>query len=110
MMHTLLAGYDLSDNGQAMDAIREVGPGKHFFGCAHTQANFETAFYRSSLADYNSWEQWDADGSHDMAQRANAAWKKTLAEYEAPPLDEGIDEALRDYIERRRAELPDSAY
>ena len=51
MMHKLLAGYDLSENGQAMDAIREVGPGKHFFGCAHTQANYETAFYRSPLAD-----------------------------------------------------------
>src|SRR5258706_11950874 len=47
MMHTLLAGVDLSENGQALDAVREVGPGKHFLGCAHTQANFETAFYRS---------------------------------------------------------------
>jgi trimethylamine---corrinoid protein Co-methyltransferase len=62
MMHTLLAGVDLSDNGQAMDAIREVGPGKHFLGCAHTQANFETAFYRSPLADNNSFEQWEAEG------------------------------------------------
>src|SRR5471030_1938777 len=61
MMHKLLEGVDLSDNGQAMDAIREVGPGKHFLGCAHTQANFETAFYRSSLADNNSFEPWDAD-------------------------------------------------
>ena len=110
MMHTLLAGYDLSENGQAMDAIREVGPGKHFFGCAHTQANFENAFYRSALSDYNSWEQWEADGSLDMVQRANLAWKKALAEHEDPPLDESVDEELRAYIERRRAELPDSAY
>src|SRR6202049_3651211 len=50
MMQTFLGGVDMSDNGQAMDAIREVGPGKHFLGCAHTQANFETAFYRSALA------------------------------------------------------------
>ena len=71
-----------------MDAIREVGPGKHFFGCAHTQANFETAFYRSPLADYNSWEQWEAEGSLDIQQRANAAWKKTLAEHVDPYLDE----------------------
>lgn len=110
MMHTLLKGYDLSENGQAMDAIREVGPGKHFFGCAHTQANFETAFYRSPLADYNSWEQWEADGGLDMQQRANAAWKKTLAEHVDPPLDEGIDEGLRDYIARRKEELPDANY
>jgi trimethylamine---corrinoid protein Co-methyltransferase len=110
MMHTLLAGYDLSENGQAMDAIREVGPGKHFFGCAHTQANYETAFYRSALADYASWEQWEAEGSLDIQQRANAAWKKVLAEHVSPPLDPGVDEALRDYIARRKGSVPDANY
>jgi trimethylamine--corrinoid protein Co-methyltransferase len=110
MMHTLLAGVDLSENGQAMDAIREVGPGKHFLGCAHTQANFETAFYRSPLADNNSFEQWEAEGATDMAQRANVLWKKQLAEYVAPPLDPGIDEALQDYMNRRKASFPDSSY
>jgi trimethylamine--corrinoid protein Co-methyltransferase len=110
MMHTLLEGVDLSVNGQAMDAIREVGPGKHFLGCAHTQANFETAFYRSPLADNNSFEQWEAEGSPDMAKRANALWKKQLAEYVAPPLDPAVDEALLDYMNRRRASFPDSSY
>ncbi|HZO23799.1 MAG TPA: trimethylamine methyltransferase family protein [Steroidobacteraceae bacterium] len=108
MMHTLLAGVDLSDNGQALDAIREVGPGKHFLGCAHTQANFQTAFYRSPLADNNSYEQWEAEGATNMAKRANALWKKQLAEYEAPPLDPAIDEALLDYMNRRKASFPDS--
>ncbi len=108
MMHTLLAGVDLSENGQAMDAIREVGPGNHFLGCAHTQANFENAFYRSPLADNNSFEQWQAEGSLDMAQRSNASWKKQLAEYVEPPLDPAIDEALLDYMQRRKAEAPDS--
>jgi trimethylamine--corrinoid protein Co-methyltransferase len=110
MMHTLLAGIDLSDNGQAMDAIREVGPGKHFLGCAHTQANFETAFYRSPIADNNSYEQWEAEGSQDLAQRANASWKKQLAAYEAPPLDPAVDEALLDYVRRRKASFPDSKF
>jgi len=108
MMHTFLTGVDLSENGQALDAIREVGPGKHFLGCAHTQANFETAFYRSPLADNNSVEQWEAEGSLDMAQRANALWKKMLREYEAPPIDPGVDEALLDFIARRKASFPDS--
>ena len=31
-----------------------------------------------------------------------------LAEYEAPPLDLAIDEALRDFIARRKASMPDS--
>ena len=110
MMHKLLAGYDLSENGQAMDAIREVGPGKHFFGCAHTQANYESAFYRSPLADYNSWEQWESEGSLDIQSRANAAWKKVLAEHVSPHLDEGIDEALRDYIARRKGSMRDANY
>jgi trimethylamine--corrinoid protein Co-methyltransferase len=108
MMHTLLAGVDLSENGQALDAIREVGPGKHFLGCSHTQANFETAFYRSPLADNNSFEQWEAEGSTDMAQRANKLWKKQLAEYEAPAIDPAVDEALLDYMNRRKASFPDS--
>ena len=108
MMHTLLAGVDLSENGQALDAVREVGPGKHFLGCAHTQANFENAFYRSPLMDNNSFEQWEAEGASDMAKRANALWKRQLAEYEAPPLDPAIDEALLDYISRRKTSFPDS--
>jgi trimethylamine--corrinoid protein Co-methyltransferase len=108
MMHTLLAGVDLSENGQAMEALREVGPGKHFLGCAHTQANFETAFYRSPLADNNSFEQWEAEGAKDITQRANALWKKQLSEYEAPSIDPATDEALLDYMQRRKAAFPDS--
>jgi trimethylamine--corrinoid protein Co-methyltransferase len=108
MMHTLLAGVDLSPNGQALDAIREVGPGKHFLGCGHTQANFETAFYRSPLADNNSYEQWEAEGASDMAKRANALWKKQLAEYMPPPLDPAVDEAMLEYIAKRKAAFPDS--
>ncbi|MDZ7851587.1 MAG: trimethylamine methyltransferase family protein [Halomonas sp.] len=108
MMQTMLKGVDLSENGQAMDAIREVGPGKHFLGCAHTQANFKDAFYLSPITDNNSFEQWDADGRLDMAQRANARWKKLLSEYEAPPLDSAIDEALLAYMAQRKAAFPDS--
>ena len=108
MMQVLCRGYDLSENGQAMDAIREVGPGQHFLGCAHTQANFETAFYRSTIADNNSFEQWQAEGALDTAQRANAIWKKMLADYEAPPLDPAIDEALQEFIAKKKASMPDA--
>jgi len=108
MMHTLLAGVDLSVNGQALDAMREVGPGKHFLGCAHTQANFENAFYRSPLADNNSYEQWLAEGSTDMTKRANTMWKKQLAEYVLPRWIPRIDEALLEYMAKRKAAFPDS--
>jgi trimethylamine--corrinoid protein Co-methyltransferase len=99
---------DLSENGQALDAIRENGPGQHFLGSAHTLANFETAFYRSDSADNNSFEQWQEDGSLDAAQRANKIWKRMLAAYEPPPIDPAIDEALLDFIARRKASFPDS--
>jgi trimethylamine--corrinoid protein Co-methyltransferase len=109
-MHVLARGIDLSDNGQAMEAFQQVEPGGHFLGCAHTQANFESAFYRSSIADNNSVEQWQEEGSKDAAQRANALWKKMLAEYEPPALDPARDEALRAFIDQRRASMPDATY
>jgi trimethylamine--corrinoid protein Co-methyltransferase len=108
MMEILARGVDLSENGQAMDAIREVGPGVHFLGCNHTQNNFKTAFYRSPITDNNSFEQWQSEGSLDHAQRCNARYKKLLAQYEAPPLDPAIDEALLAYIDQRRTSMPDS--
>ena len=108
MMATFVKGLDLTDNGQALDAIREHPPGMHFLGTAHTLANFETAFYRSSTADNSSYEQWSEEGGLDAAQRANKVWKEQLASYEPPPIDEAIDEELRDYIARRKAVLPDS--
>jgi trimethylamine--corrinoid protein Co-methyltransferase len=108
MMQALAAGMDVSERGQAMDAIREVGPGAHFLGCAHTQANFESAFYQSNIADYSSYEQWSLEGSLNAEQRANRVWKKMLAEYQDPGLDPASDEALLDFMARRRAELKDS--
>lgn len=110
MFAVQLAGVDLSENSQAMDALREVGPGSHFLGAAHTQANFEKAFYRSTIADNNSFEQWEEEGSLDAAQRANRIWKKMLAEYEAPTLDDSIDEALQEFMTRRKAEFADRDY
>jgi trimethylamine--corrinoid protein Co-methyltransferase len=108
MAAVFVKGIDLSENGQAVDAIVDNGPGQHFLGTAHTLANFETAFYRSETADNNSFEQWLEDGGLDAAQRANAIWKRMLREYQAPPIDPGVDEALLEFIERRKSSMPDS--
>ena len=110
MLGVLLEGVDLSENGIAMSALREVGPGQHFLGCEHTQQNFETAFFRSSIADNNSFEQWESEGSQDAVKRANMLWRKSLDEYEAPPLDTAVDEELRDYVERKKSAVPDANY
>jgi len=106
-MHKLVQGLDLSENGQAVDAIRDNEPGNHFLGTAHTLANFESAFYRSTTSDNSSFEQWTEEGGLDAAQRANRIWKEQLASYEPPPLDEAIAEELTEYVERRRGEIPD---
>ena len=108
MAGVFVNGVDMSPNGQALDAIRENGPGMHFLGNSHTLANFETAFYRSEIADNNSFEQWLEDGGQDAAQRANGIWKRMLREYEAPPIDPGVDEALLAFIAKRKASAPDS--
>jgi trimethylamine--corrinoid protein Co-methyltransferase len=104
-LQTFSQGIDLSENAQALDAVREVGPGSHCLGAEHTQRNFETAFWRSATADSQTFERWSEEGRRDAAMRANAIWKRMLDEYEEPPLDPAIDEALRDYRDRRLHEI-----
>ena len=110
MMQSLVDGIDVSDNGQAMDALRETGPGQHFLGSTHTQANFETAFWRSEMADNTTYEQWSSEGSVESNERARKRVAEMLAAYEAPELDPAIDEALRAFIAKRMEELPDADY
>lgn len=109
-MSVLAKGIDLSENGQAMEAFRTNTHGDHFLGNAHTLANFESAFWRSDMADNNSFEQWEADGSLTAAQRANKQWKLMLSEYEPPPIDHAVDLELIDFVERRKSEMPDATY
>ena len=108
MVRVSVEGIEMNDNGQAMDAIREVGPQSHFLGCEHTEKNFKTAFYMSDVLDDNSFEQWVEDGSRDTATIASEKYKKMLKEYELPPLDSDIDKALLDYIKSRKDSFEDS--
>ena len=110
MMQRMVGGIDLSENGQAMDAIRETGPGQHFLGSSHTQANFEDAFWRSDLADYTTFEQWSSEGAVESAKRAENRARTMLNNYEAPAIDPAIDEALIAFKAKRMEELPDSEY
>ena len=110
MMQVLAKGVDLSENAQALSAVRDVGPGAHFLGCNHTQENFKTAFYRSNIADNNSFEQWELEGSEDAPTRANKLWKQMLNDYEAPSIDPAIDEALLAFIDQRKSSFEDANY
>ena len=108
VMQAMSRGVDLSQNGQALDAIAEVGPGSHYLGCAHTQRNFQTAFYRSTVADNNSFEQWLAEGGKRVEERANQRCRDWLAAYEAPALDAAIDEALQLFMLQKKDSMPDA--
>ena len=107
MYHRLGSGVDMSDLEEALDAVREVGPGGHFLGTAHTLAKFQTAFYAPKLLDNTSFEQWTVDGALDANQRALRRAREMLRGYELPPMDEAVDEALRAYIAKREEELPE---
>ncbi|MEZ5797647.1 MAG: trimethylamine methyltransferase family protein [Paracoccaceae bacterium] len=109
-LHAYLDGMEVNEDTLGFDALAELGPGKHLFSTQHTLRHYETAYWDSALNDDQPWETWDEQGGIDYAQRANTRWKKLLAEYEAPPLDEGIDEALQDFIARRKGSMPDMWY
>lgn len=106
MYHKFLEGIDLSENGMAMDSLRTTPVDSHHLGTPHTMQNFRTAFFRAEIMDYNSYEQWSEEGSLSAAQRANQQFKKLLKAYEAPPLDPAIDEALQEFMARRKREIP----
>ncbi len=103
-------GIDLSEEAQALEAIYDTGPGAHFLSSSHTLRHFDSAFYRSSVADNNAFEQWQADGAQDTATRANRLWKQALGDYQEPALDSAVLGSLEDYVARRKAQMPDQWY
>ena len=94
---------DLEEIG--LEAMREVGPGGHFFGCDHTMARYKNAFYQPFLSDWQNHESWLDAGGKDATQRATEIWPRILEEFEAPPLDQAILEELTAYVAKRKEEL-----
>jgi trimethylamine--corrinoid protein Co-methyltransferase len=105
MMKSFLDPLAVTSETRALDAIRDVGPGGHFFGTPHTLARFEHAFYEPMLSDWRNFENWSESGAKTGTERANAIWKELLRTYEQPPLDAGVDEALEAYVARRKEEI-----
>ena len=101
-------GLKFDDFKDAMAAVREVGPQGHFLGTQHTLEHFEKAFFMPTLMDFNSFEQWSAEGAKDHDTRGRDKARAMLASYEPPKMDEGIAEGLKDFIARREEQLPNS--
>ncbi|WP_322865906.1 trimethylamine methyltransferase family protein [Aquicoccus sp. G2-2] len=108
ILHRMAEGVSTDENAQAMGALREVGPGSHYLGCEHTQANYKNAFWKTDLLDYKPFETWEEEGARDTAALAGERATKLLDAYQAPALDPGINEALSEYITKKKAAEPDA--
>jgi len=110
VLHKIAGGIDMSENGLAMEALRYVGSGNatHYLGTDHTQANFKTAFWRSEVFDYKPYETWAEEGSRDTIQLARERVAKLLNDYQKPPIDAGIEEALVEYVAKKKESMPDA--
>ncbi len=104
-LHAALQPIVVNREEIGLDAMREVGPGGHFFGAAHTMSRYKTAFYEPMLSDWQNHENWQLAGAEDATQRATAIWQRMVNEFEAPPLDVARREAMQDYVARRKAVL-----
>lgn len=104
MVAEFLTPLDLSEDALGLDAMREVGPGGHFFGAAHTQARYKNAFYAPIISDWRNFETWELAGSPTALERANRLWKERLAAYEKPAMDPAIAEEIDAFVTRRTAE------
>jgi trimethylamine--corrinoid protein Co-methyltransferase len=107
MFYRFGGGPRFGDFDEALATIRDVGPGGHYLGTDHTQSHFQTAFYMPEIADNNSFEQWQAEGSKDANQRGLDAARRLLGDYQQPAIDPGVVEALDAFIQAREAVLPD---
>lgn len=108
VLHSVAKGVDVSENGQAMSALEEVGPGGHFLGCTHTQSNFKDAFWRTNVLDYKPFEQWSEEGEKDSVALASQKVKNELLNYQKPAIDQGAEEALIAFVQKKKASEPDA--
>jgi len=107
LMHRLGSGVSFADLDEVLDTMREVPPGGHHLGTAHTLANFQTAFSMPEMMNSDNYEQWLADGSLSAEDRAAARCRELLEEYEEPALSDDVRAELDEFVARRDAELPD---
>jgi trimethylamine---corrinoid protein Co-methyltransferase len=104
----MLKPVSFDEDDLAVEAIKAVAVGGHFFGEPHTLARYQSAFYRPLLSDWSNFESWTEAGSRNATERATGIWQKLLTEYVPPPLDPAIKEAIAAYVARRTGELSTS--
>ena len=101
MVKSFLQPLDLNRDALGLDAMAEVGPGGHFFGCAHTMARYQNAFFSPMISDWRNFEQWQSAGSPHASDKAQTILKQVLDAYQKPPIDPAIEEELDAFVARR---------
>jgi trimethylamine--corrinoid protein Co-methyltransferase len=104
MVTEFLRPVAVTEDELALSAIREVGPGGHFFGCAHTQARYRSAFFSPMVSDWRNYESWREAGSPTAYDTTNRLFKSRLANYSAPPMDLSRREELAAFVAKRKLE------
>ncbi|HZC30402.1 MAG TPA: trimethylamine methyltransferase family protein [Gaiellaceae bacterium] len=107
MLHAAFEPLKVDEEALAYSAHQEVGQGGHFLGAAHTLERFRDCFYRPLVSSTENYERWNRNGGNDTAARASEIWKKTLSDYEKPPIDTDLEAELKAFVDRRRTELGD---
>ena len=95
----LKEGPDTSDEALSVDVIQELGPGGNYMMCDDTFAHYRDGF-EMTISERESYIAWQEDGSRDIAQRANAEYKRRLAEAPETLLDPTTDKDLKDYMHK----------
>jgi trimethylamine--corrinoid protein Co-methyltransferase len=109
MAAEVLQPIEVSEDTMALEAVKDVGIGGHFFGTAHTLARYEEAFYAPLISDWRNFETWEEAGSPSATQHANRVWKQLLAEYEPPAIGDSVREALDAFVAKRKSEIDPNA-
>ena len=104
-MSYMLRPLDINLKEIGIEAMQQVGPGGHFFGCDHTMERFQTAFYQPFLSDWQNQESWQMAGAKDATMRATEIWQKILKEFTPPETDPAITEAMDAYVAKRKEKL-----
>lgn len=105
MCKRIKRGEQVSPERLAFDLIRQVGPGGEYLTQKHTFQNFRKEFYAPLMEERANFDNWTKKGAQPLEQVANARWKKVLADYKEPPMDESAGKALEKYMEKVRASI-----
>jgi len=104
MVSAFLTPFRVDEAELALDAMREVGPGGHYFGAEHTQSRYKTAFFAPMISGWRNYEAWSAAGSPTALDHAHRIYKEKIAQYQAPPMDPAIREELDAFVAKRKEE------